>query len=218
MTKLEKIKAKLAAILAQFSVVKTDKAILVYDGDELVAGMPVFVENEEKERTAVEDGEYTTEDGKVITVKEGVVESIVDPAAEVEAEDEEPKEEEPKEGEKLEEEPKDGEEPVEGEEPKEGDEPKEDEKLEEEPVENEEPKEDAIAELRKEVDELYKLVDSILDKIGETRREADERLTKIEKMSAAAPAAAEIEADLKLSTISDKRAKRIADMNRDWRN
>lgn len=202
MTKLEKIKAKLAAILAQFSVVKTDKAILVYDGEDLVAGMNVYVENENGERTAVEDGEYTTEDGKVITVKEGTVESIVDPIAEVDAVEEEPIEEE---------EPKTEEEPIE--------EPIEEELVDEEPVE--EPKETEpteIEKIREEINELYKLIDSILDKIGETRKEADERLSKIEKMSAAAPAVTEIEGEIKLSAISDKRAKRLAEMNKDWRN
>lgn len=197
MTKLEKIKAKLAAILAQFSVVKTDKAILVYDGEDLVAGMKVYVENENGERTAVEDGEYTTEDGKVITVKEGTVESIVDPIAEVDAVEEE--------------EPKTKEEPVE--------EPVEEELVDEEPVE--EPKETEpteIEKIREEINELYKLIDSILDKIGETRKEADERLSKIEKMSAAAPAVTEIEGEIKLSAISDKRAKRLAEMSKDWRN
>lgn len=198
MTKLEKIKAKLAAILAQFSVVKTDNAILVYDGEDLVAGMKVYVENENGERTAVEDGEYTTEDGKVITVKEGTVESIVDPIAEVDAVEEEP---------------------VEEEEPKTEEEPIEEELVDEEPIE--EPKETEpteIEKIREEINELYKLIDSILDKIGETRKEADERLSKIEKMSAAAPAVTEIEGEIKLSAISDKRAKRLAEMSKDWRN
>jgi hypothetical protein len=48
----------------------------------------------------------------------------------------------------------------------------------------EEPKEDEIANIRKEIDELYKLVDSILEKIGETRREADERFKKLEEQPA----------------------------------
>ena len=91
--------------------------------------------------------------------------------------------------------------------------------VDEEPVE--EPKETEpteIEKIREEINELYKLIDSILDKIGETRKEADERLSKIEKMSAAAPAVTEIEGEIKLSAISDKRAKRLAEMNKDWRN
>lgn len=97
MSKLEKIKAKLAQILAQLSVVKTDKAVLEYDGEDLVAGMAVYVTNEEGERKAAEDGEYVTEDSKVIVVKDGKVESITDPVAEVDAE-EEPKPEDAPEG------------------------------------------------------------------------------------------------------------------------
>lgn len=198
MSKLNAIKAKLAAILAKFAVVKTDKAVLEYDGEDLKAGMAVYVSNENGERVAAEDGEYTTEDNKVIVVKDGMVESITDPVAEVDGADEEPK-------------PEDA--PVE--------EPVEEEKLEEEPVE--EPKETEpteIEKIREEINELYKLVDSILDKIGETRDEADARFKKLEQMSAAAPAQEVIEgaADVKLSATSDKRAKRLADMNKDWRN
>lgn len=193
MSKLEKIKAKLAQILAQLSVVKTDKAVLEYDGEDLVAGMAVYVTNEEGERVAPEDGEYITEDSKVIVIKDGKVESITDPVAEVDAEEE----------------------------PKPEDAPKEEE-MEEEPVEDEpkETTEDAIVKIREEINELYKLVDSILDKIGEDRKQADERFSKIEQMSAAQPAQEVIEktAEVKLSATSDKRAKRLAEMNKDWRN
>ena len=78
MSKLEKIKAELAKLLIKYSVVKTDKAVLEYDGEELVAGMDVYITNEEGEKVAAEDGEYVTEDNKVIVVKDGKVESIVD--------------------------------------------------------------------------------------------------------------------------------------------
>lgn len=198
MSKLNAIKAKLAAILAKFAVVKTDKAVLEYDGEDLKAGMAVYVSNENGERVPVEDGEYTTEDNKVIVVKDGMVESITDPVAEVDGADEEEK-------------PEDA--PVE--------EPVEEEKLEEEPVE--EPKETEpteIEKIREEINELYKLVDSILDKIGETRDEADARFKKLEQMSAAAPAQEVIEGatDVKLSATSDKRAKRLAELSKDWRN
>lgn len=205
MSKLETIKAKLAAILAQFSVVKTDKAVLEYDGEDLVAGMAVYVTNEEGERKPAEDGEYVTEDSKVIVVKNGEVESITDPVAEIDAE------EEPK--------PEDAPEGTEG---KTGEDAPKEEELEEEPVEDEpkETAEDAIAKIREEINELYKLVDSILEKIGETRDEADERLKKLEQMSAAVPAVKEIEktAEVKLTATSDKRAKRLAELSKDWRN
>lgn len=197
MSKLNAIKAKLAAILAQFAVVKTNNGVLEYDGEDLKAGMAVYVSNENGERVAAEDGEYETEDNKVIVVKDGRVDSIVDPVAEVDGADEEPK-------------PEDA--PVE--------EPVEEEKLEEEPVE--EPKETEpteIEKIREEINELYKLVDSILDKIGETRDEADARFKKLEQMSAAAPAQEVIEGatDVKLSATSDKRAKRLAELSKDWR-
>ena len=58
--------------------VKTDKAVLVFDGEELKEGMEVYVLNEEGEAVPAEDGDYTVEDGKVIKVAE-----IVDPEAEV---------------------------------------------------------------------------------------------------------------------------------------
>ncbi|MEF2919922.1 MAG: hypothetical protein U0O22_05550 [Acutalibacteraceae bacterium] len=200
MSKLSVIKAKLAAILAQMSVVKTDKAILEYDGEDLKAGMGVYISNENGERTPAEDGEYTTEDDKIIVVKDGMVESITDPIAEVDGADEEPVEETP-----VEEIP--------------AEEPKVEEL--EEPV-AEEPKEtteDAIAKIREEINELYKLVDSILDKIGETRDEADARFKKLEQMSAAKPAEEVLEGstEIKLTATSDKRAKRLEEMSKDWR-
>ena len=175
MSKLQRIKEELAKLLIKYSVVKTDKAVLEYDGEDLVAGMDVFITNEEGEKVAAEDGEYITEDSKTITVKDGKVESIVDPIAEVDAEEEEKKEEvvdEPKEDEQVAEDEKDE---------------KKEEKVSLEDVNT------AIDELRKEVDELYKIVDSLLKKVGENRDEADERFKKLEKMSLAKPAAEEFE-------------------------
>ena len=97
MSKLEKIKAELAKLLIKYSVVKTDKAVLEYEGEDLVAGMDVVITDEEGNKVPAEDGEYVTEDNKVITVKDGKVESIIDKAADVEAaeEEEEKKEDEP---------------------------------------------------------------------------------------------------------------------------
>lgn len=169
MTKLEKIKAELAKLLVKYAMVKTDNGILEYEGEDLTSGMDVFVTNEEGEKVAAKDGEYVTEDGKVITVENGKVISIVDTKAEVDNE--------------VEEEPKE-------------DEPAEPETKEDEPKEEEQPKEDtavAIDEIRKEINELYKLVDSILKKIGETRDEADARLKKLECASQAKPVAEEFE-------------------------
>lgn len=216
MSKLQAIKAKLAAMLEEniiktpvevkMGVVKTDKAVLEYDGDEdLVAGMPVYVTNEESgERTPATDGEYITEDNKTISVVDGKVESIVDPVAEVDGEEVAP----------------------EGGEPKPEETPEENVETAEE-VENpdgtEETAPDAVEELRKEVDELYKIVDSILEKIGETRREADERLTKIEKMSAAASAEQRLEEVTNTTPTKmgdakiDAKLNRFREMNKSWK-
>lgn len=63
--------------------VQTNKAVLVFDGEELREGMEVYVIGEDGEPVPAEDGEYTVEDGKVIKVVEGKVAEIVDPEAEV---------------------------------------------------------------------------------------------------------------------------------------
>lgn len=183
MSKLEKIKAELAKLLIKYSVVKTDKAVLEYDGEELVAGMDVYITDEEGNKVPAEDGEYVTEDNKTITVKDGKVESIVDKAAEVDAEEEEKKEDEPME------------EPME-------------EPMPEDKKEDEVSLEDvntAIGEMRKEIDELYKIVDSLLKKVGETRDEADERLKKLECKSLAKPASEEFEALGRLQKTGNKK-------------
>ena len=184
MSKLEKIKAELAKLLIKYSVVKTDKAVLEYDGEELVAGMDVYITNEDGNKVPAEDGEYVTEDNKTITVKDGKVESIVDKAAEVDAEEEEKKEDEPM-----------VEEPME-------------EPMPEDKKEDEVSLEDvntAIGEMRKEIDELYKIVDSLLKKVGETRDEADERLKKLECKSLAKPASEEFEALGRLQKTGNKK-------------
>ena len=164
MSKLEKIKAELAKLLIKYSVVKTDKAVLEYDGEDLVAGMDVYITDENGDKSPAEDGEYVTEDNKVITIKDGKVESIIDRAADVEAEEEEKKENEPMIEEPIVEEPMPEEE-------------KEDEEVNLEDVNT------AIDELRKEVDELYKIVDSLLQKVGENRNETNKKLNKLEKKS-----------------------------------
>ena len=68
----------------QMGEVATDKAVLVWDGDaELAEGTEVFVIDENGDAAPAADGDYTTEDGKVIKVVEGKVSEIVDPKAEV---------------------------------------------------------------------------------------------------------------------------------------
>lgn len=75
----------------KFNEVRTDKALLIYDGEALVEGTEVLVEVE-GDFVAPEDGEYVAEDGRVLTVEGGKVTAI------------KPKEEEPAAEESLEEE------------------------------------------------------------------------------------------------------------------
>ena len=82
------LKAKLAkALKVECTATKTDKAVLVHDGEELEAGEEVFVEDEEGNRTPAEDGIYTLEDGKRVKVTEGKVEEILEAEEEAEAEE-----------------------------------------------------------------------------------------------------------------------------------
>ena len=66
-------------------MVQTDKGKLEWDGedDDLKAGDAVYITDEEGNRNAAPDGDYTTEDGKVISVVDGKVAAITDPKAEV---------------------------------------------------------------------------------------------------------------------------------------
>lgn len=79
------IKETLKKILASLGSVETDKAVLMYEGEELVEGIEVMLENGDP----VEDGEYITKDEKVIEVKDSVVVSMKEPEVIVEAEEEE---------------------------------------------------------------------------------------------------------------------------------
>ena len=68
------------SLLTKLGEVKTDKAVLTYDGDgELEVGMEVFVETEADDTIEYihpEDGEYVMEDGRTIIIKDGFVEEI----------------------------------------------------------------------------------------------------------------------------------------------
>lgn len=79
------------SLLTKLGEVKTDKAVLTYDGDgELEVGMEVFVETEADdaiEYVHPEDGEYVMEDGRTIVVKAGIVEEIKDKVEEMPAEE-----------------------------------------------------------------------------------------------------------------------------------
>lgn len=105
MSKLEKIKARLASLLAEpesnqepqkFGSVTTDKGVIYWPGDDdLKAGDRVEVEDAEGNRSAAADGEYVTGDGKTIVVVDGSVSEIRDPEAEVAPEGDDNQEETP---------------------------------------------------------------------------------------------------------------------------
>ena len=86
-TKKMKVKKFLKALgeaLLKMGTMTTDKGILAWDGEEdLKEGDRVYIEDEEGNRTNAEDGEYRTDDGKVINIVDGVVASINDDSAEV---------------------------------------------------------------------------------------------------------------------------------------
>lgn len=83
MSKIRKIREALARALQELGSVATDRGALEWDGeDDLRAGMEVYT-TEGGERTAAPDGDYRTEDGKVIRVSGGKVSEITDDRAEV---------------------------------------------------------------------------------------------------------------------------------------
>ena len=88
--KMSKIKEMLKSILVQLGEVVTDKGVLTYDG-ELVTG--IEVKNEDG--STPEDGEYKVEADKIIVVKDGYVDEIIE--IEEELAEEKPAEEMPQE-------------------------------------------------------------------------------------------------------------------------
>ena len=84
MSKVKGLLARLAAALVEMGNTTTDKGVLSWDGeDDLKAGGAVYIVDGEGNRTPAEDGDYTTEDGKIISVAGGVVTEIKDNAAQV---------------------------------------------------------------------------------------------------------------------------------------
>lgn len=184
-TKLQRIKTMLSELLElEMGSATSDKGI-IYWNDELKEGTAVYVQDDNEIKVLAEDGEYEVE-GKVITVSEGKVIEIKDKIVPVEivpvevepevivddpetVEDETPVlEEEPKDEEVVEEEPKDEEKPADD--PETG----EDETPEMEDVENptnegEESSAEAIVEIRKEVNELYAIIDRLKKEIEELK-------------------------------------------------
>ena len=152
--KIKSIKEALKAMIRQmeFSTATSDKGVIGWDVDgEIEVGVEVYIVDENGDRQPIEDGDYVLEDGRTVVVKDSKVEEIKE-----KAEEEEPTVEPTTEETKVEEN-------------EEKEEPKEDEK--EDEVENPDGEEEkdntAIEELRKEVNELYDLVDTLTKRIEE---------------------------------------------------
>lgn len=176
--KLEKIKAKLASLLLTFGTIKTDKAVLEYEGEELEVGAKVYVVDEEGNKVAAADGDYTTEDNKKIVVANGEIAEIAD-VTEEPTEEEKPTEEE-----------------VEAAEEEQKEEPKEEETKEET---------DKVAELEKKVAELESIIEGILEKIEKDNTNVEARLSKVEKMSASKTIEEEFEVTTKTSKTGNSK-------------
>lgn len=160
MNKLQKLRMFMRSVLSQFGEVITDKGLLNWDGNEdLKEGMQVFirdVESEDLEYETAPAGNYTTEDGKIITVNtEGKVESIEDPKAQVAEEKVEEMAEEVK------------------------------EEVENPTNEGEETDSKAIVELRREVNELYARVNAMEDMMRKLS-ETPAAMSAVEQVSATA--------------------------------
>lgn len=182
MTKLELIKTKLAKILLQFTSVKTDKGILEYDGEELATDVEIYIVDENGERSKPEDGEYVTEDDKTIVVTDGKVTEIKE------------KEEEVTEEETVEEEvTEEMEETV--------------EEVTEETVEEE--KVDELAELKAEIEALKSIVEELVNTVSAMNNTTEERLSKIEKMSASKTIEEEIELKRELKKTGNSKVDRF---------
>ena len=170
--KLSEIKAELKKMLLQFNVVKTDKGILEYEGEEIKEGLVVKITNEDG-TTEIPTGEYQTEDFKKLIIENGEIKAIeeieVEPVEIVEPEQEEQPVEEPI---------------VEPTEPEQEEQP-----IEEPAVEPE----DKTAELETKIAELEAQLAEALKKIEELLASNEAILSKMEKFSLAKPAAEEFE-------------------------
>jgi hypothetical protein len=149
----------------KFGEIKTDNGILIFEG-ELVEGLDVFVENE-GELIVAPDGNYVTEDGKTITVVSGKIETIVEPETEPIDEVEPIVEEQPIENEEVE--------PT----------------VENPTNDGEETDTEAIVEIRKEIDELYKRINELEEIIKGKDAEIERLNSHIEQFSK--PAIEEVE-------------------------
>ena len=147
--KIKSIKEALKAMIRQmeFSTATTDKGVIGWDVDgEIEVGTEVYLVDENGDRQPIEDGDYVLEDGRTVVVKDSKVEEIKEKAEEAV--------EEPTQGPTTEEtNVEENEEPTDTEV--------------ENPDGTEEKDNTAIEELRKEVNELYDLVDTLTKRIEE---------------------------------------------------
>ena len=176
MRKIEKLKAALKNLLIEFRSVNTDKAVLVWDGEEdLQEGFVVYVVDEEGNRNIPEDGEYVDEEKITYVVENGIIKEIVpaqdeEPEEQPEAPAEEPVEETPEEP---------AEEPVE--------EQPEEEPVEEEPVEEpvEEPAEEPVEETPvEEVEEVVEEANELADQVQALEERVNALVEEIEQLKA----------------------------------
>ena len=153
MSKLELIKTKLAKLLLQFATIKTDKAVLEYDGEELAVGTEVFITDENGERKPAEE------------VSEEVVEEV--------------------------------------------------------PSEESNDLTERLTALEVKVEELIAIVEKLVEKSETDSNAVEERLSKIEKMSASKT----IEEEFEITKTSrktgdakmDARIAKATAMSKDWR-
>ena len=147
--KIKSIKEALKAMIRQmeFSTATSDKGVIGWDVDgEIEVGTEVYLVDENGDRQPIEDGDYVLEDGRTVVVKDSKVEEIKEKAEETV--------EEPTQGPTTEEtNVEENEEPTDTEV--------------ENPDGTEEKDNTAIEELRKEVNELYDLVDKLTKRIEE---------------------------------------------------
>lgn len=176
--KLADIKKELKKMLLNFSVVKTDKGVLEYEGEELEVGAVLtIVDESDSEVKEPANGEYILEDGRTLVVVDGELKEIVEPKEEEPSEEEKPEEETVVEEEikTEEEEPKVEEEVVE-------EEKTEEEIIEESPTETETKiaeLEGKVAELEGKIEELKEIIENL--PMGKPAAEEFENLKKVQK-------------------------------------
>ena len=196
MRRMEKLKAaliKLGNSLIEFRSVNTDKAVLVWDGEEdATTGTSVYIVDEEGNRSVPEDGEYVDEEKTIYKVENGIITEITpvqeqddeQPEEQPEAPAEEPVEETPEEPveEPVEEQP--AEEPVEEEPIEEPVEEPTEEPVEETPVEE-------VEEVREEANDLAADIQALEERINALVEEVEALKAfkkTVEAMSAGKPA------------------------------